>query len=491
MESEAPGADRRAAATVAAALREAGYTRDGLRAALGAVGDVIARRAHRPVALRRLESAGPLAVPARLFLLDSDASVDEAERALGSEALAALADLRLVVETNGTLRGTVRLVPQGDLLIASDLAGEGGRADHVAGVHRPSVTLSDLTVRRPVERALDMGTGCGIQALLAAGHAERVVATDVNERALAFTDLNAALNGVENVELRAGSFFEPVAGERFGLVVSNPPYVISPEASFLFRDSGLGRDLVSERLVGELPAFLEPGGFATITASWVEEGEPLARPLAWLEGSDCDAWLFHTGTEAVLDTAAAWNLDREGDEEDYAEAVDRWLAYFRAEGIERIGYGAFVLRRRDGETWIRTHELPDRDRRDTSPHVLRLFENADALARLGGDEALLEAKLALVSGAVVETRARHDEDGWEEEWALGLAEGIPFVAELDRVTASFVAALDGSRPLGEILGDLAAASDSPERLRESGLRVARELLELGFATVEPEAPRAA
>jgi hypothetical protein len=476
---------------VATALREAGYTREGLRPALGAIGDVIARRAHRPVTLRRLESAGSLAVPARLFLLDSDASTDDAERALGSEALAALAELRLVEETDGTLRGSVRLVPQGDLLIASDLAAEGGRADHVAGVHRPSVTLSDLTVRRPVERALDMGTGCGIQALLAAGHAERVVATDVNERALAFTALNAALNGVENVELRAGSFFEPVAGERFGLVVSNPPYVISPESSFLFRDSGLGRDRVSERLVGELSAFLEPGGFGTITASWVEEDEPLARPLAWLEGSGCDAWLFHTGTEGVLDTAAAWNLDREGDEKDYAEAVDRWLAYFRAEGIDRIGYGAFVLRRREGETWVRTHELPDRDRHATSPHVLRLFENADVLARLGGDEALLGARLALVPGAVVETRARHDEDGWEEEWALGLAEGIPFVAELDRVTASFVAALDGSRPLGDLLGDLATASDSPERVRESGVKVARELLELGFATVEPEAPRAA
>jgi hypothetical protein len=491
VESEAPGADRRAAATVAAALREAGYTRDGLRGALGAVGDVIARRGHRPVALRRLEEAGALAVPARLFLLDSDTPVDEVERALGSEPLAALVELRLVEEEAGTLRGTVRLVPQGDLLIASDLPEEGGRPDHVAGVHRPSVTLSDLTIRRPVERALDMGTGCGIQALLAADHAERVVATDVNERALAFAALNAALNGVENVELRAGSFFEPVAGERFGLVVSNPPYVISPESSFLFRDSGLGRDRVSERLVGELPAFLEPGGFGTITGSWVEEGESLARPLAWLEGSGCDVWLFHTGTEAVLDTAAAWNLDREGDEEDYADSVDRWLGYFRAEGIERIGYGAFVLRRRDGETWVRTHEFPDRDRQGTAPHVLRLFENADALARLGGEEALLGARLALVPGAVVEMRARHDEDGWEEDWALGLAEGIPFVAELDRVTASFVGALDGSRPLGELLGDLAAASDEPERVRESGLRVARELLELGFATIEPETPRTA
>jgi hypothetical protein len=476
---------------VAAAFREAGYTRDGLRTAVGAVGDVIARRAHRPVALRRLATAGPLAVPARLFLLDSDASVDEVERALGTEVLASLAELRLVEETGGTLRGTVRLVPQGDLLIASDLAGEGGRADHVAGVHRPSLTLSDLTVRRPVERALDMGTGCGIQALLAADHAEHVVATDVNERALAFAALNAALNGIENVEFRAGNFFEPVAGERFGLVVSNPPYVISPESSYLFRDSGLGRDRVSERLVAELPAFLEPGGFGTITASWVEEGEPLARPLGWLEGSGCDAWLFHTGTEAVLDTAAAWNLDREGDEQDFAEAVDRWLEYFRAEGIERIGYGAFVLRRRDGETWIRTHELPERDRHETSPHVLRLFENADALARLGADDALLGARLALVPGAVVETRARRDGDGWDEDWALGLADGIPFVAELDRATASFVAALDGSRSLGEVLGERAAASDEPERLRESGLRVARELLQLGFATVAGDDRRTA
>ena len=88
--------------------------------------------------------------------------------------------------------------------------------NHVAGVHRPSATLAELTVRRPVEAALDVATGCGIQALLTAPHAGRVVATDVNERALAFAEFNAALNGIENVEFRAGSFFEPAAGERFG-----------------------------------------------------------------------------------------------------------------------------------------------------------------------------------------------------------------------------------------------------------------------------------
>ena len=115
----------------------------------------------------------------------------------------------------------------------------------------PSVTLADLTVRRPVRTALDVGTGCGIQALLAARHAEHIVA-DRRERARARVrgpERRSQRGGQHRVP-RPGSFFEPVEGELFGLVVCNPPYVISPESAYLFRDSGLGRDRVSERLVG-------------------------------------------------------------------------------------------------------------------------------------------------------------------------------------------------------------------------------------------------
>ena len=76
-----------------------------------------------------------------------------------------------------------------------------------------------------------------------------------------------------------GSFFEPVAGETFELVVCNPPYVISPESEYVFRDSGLGRDRVSERLVGELPGYLDEGGFGTIMVSWIQAGDdPAGRP---------------------------------------------------------------------------------------------------------------------------------------------------------------------------------------------------------------------
>ena len=70
---------------------------------------------------------------------------------------------------------------------------------------------------RVVGAALDVGSGQGAHALRLARHAERVVATDVSERALELTRLNAALNGLDNIETRHGDFLEPVRGERFGI----------------------------------------------------------------------------------------------------------------------------------------------------------------------------------------------------------------------------------------------------------------------------------
>src|SRR5690606_34305992 len=119
-------------------------------------------------------------------------------------------------------------------------------ADHVLGVGGASRTLAELIVPTPVDRALDLGTGCGIQALLIARHADEVVATDISERALAFAELNARLNAVTNIEFRHGSMFEPVAGEAFDLVVSNPPFVITPRVegvpAYEYRDAGLVGD---------------------------------------------------------------------------------------------------------------------------------------------------------------------------------------------------------------------------------------------------------
>jgi hypothetical protein len=157
----------------------------------------------------------PLAGLIRMLLL----GLDVAETDLAPVDAELLVALGIADEVSGVLRPRVRIVPHDDLLIACDLS-ERKDADHVAGVHRPSVALAALTVRRPVATALDVGTGNGVQAILASRHAQRVVGTDINERALAFAEFSAALNGAMNIEFRPGSFFEPVEGERFDLVVS-------------------------------------------------------------------------------------------------------------------------------------------------------------------------------------------------------------------------------------------------------------------------------
>ena len=485
----APAADPPTARVVRELLRRAAYPREGIQTALGVSGDVLARPQDRPVYLRRLRRDGALETLLRLFLLDQPVDAGVVERALAPTPLASLDALNLIAESGGQVRGTVRIVPHGDIVLAADLPERDDvHADHVAGLHRPSITLADLTIRRPVARALDVGTGFGIQAILASRHAEHVVATDVNERALAFAELNAVMNGVRNIELRLGSFFEPVAGETFGLVVCNPPYVISPETAYLFRDSGLGRDRVSEQLVGELPSFLDEGGFATIMSSWVLDGdEPAARPRDWLAGNGCDAWILHTAVEDPLAAAAAWNRDLANDEAGYAAAIDRWLAYFRDEGIAAVAYGAIVLRRRsDGPNWIQSRELPHEAREAPEDHLLRLFTGPDLSARLHDEASLAQARFTLADGAVITTRLELGPDGWTETAQLALERGIPFTAGLDRFTVDFLAGLDGRRTLGDVLDAVAAAHDvAPERVRASGHAIARTMLENGFATAVP------
>ena len=348
------------------------------------------------------------------------------------------------------------------------------------GVAPSSALLGNLTVRRPIERALDVGTGSGILAVLAARHAERVVATDLSERALAFAAFNAALNGFENVEFRQGSFFEPVAGERFGLVNSNPPFVISPDTSFTYRDAGLERDGVSELVAREAAAHLEEGGFAQMLATWVHEpeGDWAAPVRAWLDGSGCDAVLLRYVSDDPLTYAGRWNPPHQTPE--LGATLDRWLEHYRALGIEAIAFGAISLRRRSGTNWVQAEDVPEQIV-PAADHVERLFAAQDFLA--SGD--LLDARLVLVDGHVLR-QALHLEDGNFQVKAakISLDEGLGFEAGIDLYTAHLVSQLDGRRTLREAI-ELSAAALAPEevsreRFAEGVIPSLRRMVELGF-----------
>ena len=317
-----------------------------------------------------------------------------------------------------------------------------------------------------------------------------MVATDINERALRFAAFNAALNGVENVEWRAGSFFEPAAGERFELVTSNPPYVISPESAFLFRDSGLEGDSVSRLVVGAAPAHIEEGGFATILVSWAHApGEDWSTPLrAWVDGSGCDAWLLHHGTEDPLSHATTWNRDHFGsDLEAFGDVLDRWLSYFDRLGIEGIAYGAVILRRRSGgPNWVRTDELAGDRLRPAGAHILRVFDAADYLGAISDDDALLDGTFGLADSARLEQRLAFEHGEWKlAEVTLGLEDGLRFQATLGPGTAELLTALDGRRPLRTVVDELAARQKADrDGLARDAAGVVRGMLGAGFLVRE-------
>jgi len=485
--AEPPSArDGEALDLLRAALEAASFTVEEIEERLG-TSELSLRPVDTAVHVRRLQD-DVFGTLAKLFLLGVPVARDEAAAALAPLEPGRLAEIGLL-ELDGTrVSATARLAPHGDYYVASDgTARPDTPFDFVPGIQSPSVTLAKLAVRNRVPRALDLGTGCGIQALLAAKHAEHVVATDVNPRALAFAAFNARLNAIDNVELRLGHAFQPVAGERFDLVVANPPYVISPDVSYAYRDSDLPADELCRRIVSEAPAFLADGGFAHVLVSWAHEpGQDWAAPLReWVRGRGCDAWLLHYRTDDPLTHAASWLRPlADTDQAAYEEGLDRWIGHFREAGIEAIAYGAVVLRRRPSRsTWIREDPLPLERLEPAGDHTLRVFAANDLLGEVD-DAELLERRLALTPQHALEQRLEASEGGFVVRvQTLELTDGLRFTVGIDRHTASLLPYLDG-RPLREALAEAATTFELAEAEHAAyvpaALPVVRKLLALGF-----------
>ena len=263
-------------------------------------------------------------------------------------------------------------------------------ADHVLGISPASTSLAQLTLRAPVDDSLDLGTGCGVQALHLAAHSGHVVATDVNQRALGIARFNAVLNEVgDRVEVREGSFFEPVRGERYDLIATNPPFVISPATGerLVYRDSGLPGDQVVEDIVRAAPEHLTERGWCQVLANWVvERDRPWDERLAGWLGPDVDALVVQ---RELVDPAAyveLWLKDSGhhpatgGDPAEYRRRYDTWLAWLEEQRVEAVGFGWVNLR--NGGTG--RHDLWDWPYDVEQPIAPAIADWADGDRRRGG-----------------------------------------------------------------------------------------------------------
>ena len=472
------------AASLRARLAAVDYSSDGIQAALRAHGP--ATPLDTAVQLRRVAGRDARSVLIRLLYLSTPIPQADADAAFAPLKLVDLKRIGVLSVDTGVVRPLVRLVPAHGLLIGADAAEAGiAPADHVPPPNPSSAMLAALTMREQVGSTLDLGCGSGLQALLAARHSDAVTAVDVNPRALAFTAFNAALNGIANIELLEGDWLRPVGGRRFDLIVANPPFVVSPDATLLFRDAEQPGDRLCRTLVGEIPAHLETGGHALIMCDWGQRaGEQWWEPIErWVESTGCDAWILHFGTADPVSYAASANWPLKAiDAVEFERTLDRWIAYYRGSGIAELSSGAVVLRRRDGPNWRRMASVSVDLMAGCGGHVIRMLRGEDLLAELADDERLLDAPIVPVEQHVIDQRLSWEEGEYRmERPAVRSISELGLAADVDVAVMQTLLQLPTARSLRVAAVEAATALGLPAaEVRHVVLPAIRRLIQLGL-----------
>jgi methylase of polypeptide subunit release factors len=482
-------------------LTSAGYSVDGLEAAWGPVAAAALGRDDPVPALAELDRrpATPARTLGRLFVLGRPASPAAVRDALPVLGVDGAEELGLVRSEDGLVHPRVDLRPfaiadeagvaawwivsdLGELALGSELPEE-----HVLGAGAASSTLAGITVDARGGTVLDLGTGSGIQALHAARTAGRVVATDVSPRALGFARLTAGLNAVA-VDLRLGSLYEPVAGERFDRIVSNPPFVITPRRAgvpaYTYRDGGRTGDGLVETVVRGAATSLAPGGIAQLLGNWEVAGDEDAareRVLGWAEGMD--VWVVQRDLLDPAEYAETWVRDGGAlpGSDRWRELVRAWLDDFADRGVTAIGAGYVTLRApKDGRPTLRRFEQLTQPLGGGLGRAIEAALTAHDWQRERSDDRLAEERLRVAPDV---TEHRHYWPGAADPTVIELRQGDGFarVRRVDTVTAAVVGACDGELPLGDLATAVARLLDAdPVATLAAVLPEVRALLVDGF-----------
>lgn len=389
-----------------------------------------------------------------------------------------LADLRpYLVETSSGSR---------DMWITSDLSAhqvEGALPhDHVLGVGQASLTLAGITHRRQVQTALDIGTGCGIQLLHLLDHAGHVTGTDLSARALEFSRFNLLLNAPalgldpehleDRVELLQGSLLEPVAGRSFDLVVSNPPFVITPrrreetEADrYVYRDGGREGDVLMQELIAGLPEVLDPGGAVQMLGNWEKyENNPAwgTRPQTWAEEAGLSSWFIQRDVQTPAEYAETWLRDasEERSIHEYRRRYAEYLADFASRGVQQIGFGLIWLQKPPAGSAAR-HRFEELGGEIQQPLGPAIGERVERAAQIQHDDAVLHRPLT-VPETVTEERYQRFGAEHPEVIIARQGAGLRRARPISSAAAGFMAAADGEFTAAQLITAVCSLTDARE-----------------------------
>nr|WP_233613562.1 methyltransferase [Leucobacter edaphi] len=525
-------------------LAAANYRSTAITGLIGDDADGARLRGVFAPARRALADAGatPLATLIELLLLGEEMSGERVARGLPGLGAEGARALGLIAPTDADplrYRAALSLNPVSvadslddaprEWWILSDLDDQlrNGPASpqHVMGVGGATRSLIAQLPIGPIARGLDLGTGCGIVALHLALRGP-VVATDLSARAITLARANARLNGVSGIEFREGDLFEPVAGEHFDLIASNPPFVVTPRRGadenrasealpgaapavregdserYLYRDAGMVGDALAERVVTIGPAFLAGGGTLICLANWESPWgiDALERVREWIVSAEgrLAAWVIERDRVSPLQYAETWARDggaRQGDAE-FDHLVSAWLDDFSERRIVALGLGSIRIRRlddpegraaepeRDPGTLVHTERAGGAFGARPGAALDEAFDAMIATDRLSDAEVL--ARGWILDPAVREEREYRPGESDPRAIALVTDRGLARRATADTLLAAAVGACDGELTLAQIAGALATILEVDSGAAEEALVAGiRELVRLGMITPAP------
>lgn len=476
------------ARTVRDFLQRHQYTQAQLQEALHTIDPPLPRGKNHQRFLTKLEGATPFQILAKLFFLGDSVAQATAQAALEPTVLALLTELQLIEVRQDRIDPLLLIIPYQDLYIATDRYQNQAEQAHYNHVLSPNPTarhLLDFTIRSPCETLLDLGTGCGIQALAAAQHASQVVATDLNERATFFATFNAALNEITTIETRTGNLFEPVQGEQFDRIVSNPPFILAPTKRNHYGDNDLELDSFCRLMVKQIPTYLKPLGIAQMICEWVEiEAEPWQQRITeWQQDTNCDLWCIKANTQTP-EHYAQFRI-REVTEQtgaDAGQALAQWMDYYHQHRVTAIHGGLIVLRKRETNQWLRFDELDGQIDAAFGNEIATSLQRFDFCIENLDPSTLLTAKLVLAPATRLHQTLTRNQQQWQiQQVELASTNCLTKDIRIEQQIADFLVTFDGVHTVDQLIQNFSQTIGQPRSVIQAEcMKMVQYMLERGY-----------
>lgn len=388
---------------------------------------------------------------ALVFAYMGQAPFERLERALTPLFAALLLDLGVLTrDRDGAARSPFLLMPFMGLWILSDPLSQDG--DAVMG---PGPTTNELAKMLPIKAprsVLDVGCGAGTFALVAADRGcPEAVGVDINPRAIDLSRFNARLNGL-TAEFLAGDLFAPVAGRRFDLVVSQPPFVAqAPDVeAAVFLHGGRFGDEFAVSMIAQTPRVLSPGGRALVLLDApVRPNEPLhVRLRAALGDAPFDVAVFTTRGMSPDQMSIGYTARSLETLDGYAIDVRRYRDHLRSLGVTEFSHALVLLVPPGGRFTI---SLPVRSINLLSGDALERWCDAIDLASRDASD-VLAARVRPAPGLVfAEERATPDR-GVEPTWQVRSERGVALSRELSEASWALLEAVSTQETVADAVG---------------------------------------